>query len=69
MDLFGNPIANNVKWVLIGIYSADLLRIDPAVWSHHVDLNDFSVDWGENDRFATLVRKESLRIIDRGSTY
>lgn len=62
MDLFGNAVAISVKWVLIGVYSADLLRVNPSLWSCHVDLNDFWVDWSENDRFATLVRKESQKM-------
>ncbi|MCJ7635100.1 hypothetical protein MUP77_22255 [Candidatus Bathyarchaeota archaeon] len=58
-DLFSNPIALDCKWILIGIYSAELLDINPSTWSCHIDLNDFIVEWNNNDKFATLIRKES----------
>jgi hypothetical protein len=56
-DLFGNKIISSVEWVLIGIYSAELLDVDPSVWSHRINLDRFDVYWNENVRFAELVRK------------
>jgi hypothetical protein len=57
-DLFGNKVISRVEWVLIGIYSAELLGVDPSVWSHRINLDDFDVCWDENERLAELIRKE-----------
>ena len=48
---------------LIGIYSAELLDVDPSVWSHHINLDNFEVYWDKNERFAELVRKKVKRKI------
>ncbi len=63
-DLFGNKIISKVEWVLIGIYSAELLGVDPSVWSHHINLDHFDVTWDKNERFAELVRKQE-KIADK----
>ncbi len=56
-DLFGNKILSKVEWVLIGIYSAELLGVNPSVWSHIINLDYFEVYWDETERFAELARK------------
>jgi hypothetical protein len=38
-------------------FSAELLDVDPSVWSHRINLDRFDVYWNENVRFAELVRK------------
>ncbi|MCW4040500.1 MAG: hypothetical protein NWE83_07085 [Candidatus Bathyarchaeota archaeon] len=63
-DLFGNKIISKVEWVLIGIYSAELLDINTSVWSHHIDLDNFDVYWNEDKRFAELIRKKD-KIVDK----
>ena len=55
---------SKVEWVLIGIYSAELLDIEPSVWSHHINLDNFKVYWDENERFVELVRKKE-KIVDK----
>jgi hypothetical protein len=57
-DLFGNMIISKVEWILIGIYSAELLDVDPSRWSHNIDLDDFDVYWNKKKRFAELLRKK-----------
>jgi hypothetical protein len=57
-DLFIKKIISKVEWVLIGIYSADLLGVDPSVWSHNINLDRFVVYWDETERFAELVKKK-----------
>ncbi len=63
-DLFGKKIVSRVEWVLIGIYSTELLGVDPSIWSHRIDLDHFDVYWDENERFAELVRKKE-KIVDK----
>ena len=61
-DLFGKNFTSKVEWVLIGIYSAELLGVDPSGWSHYINLDNFEVYWHETERFAKLVRKKEKGI-------
>jgi hypothetical protein len=64
--MLGNPVNIESKWILIGIYTSELLGINPSVWSYHVDLNGFDVYWGEHDRRATLIRKSGCEnVVER----
>ena len=54
-NLFGNKMTSKVEWVLIGIYSAELLGVNPSVWSHHINLDNFDVYWDETERFESCV--------------
>jgi len=55
---FGNEIISRAKWVLIGIYSADLLGIISSVWFLNINLNNYKIFWKETEKFAELVRKK-----------
>jgi hypothetical protein len=49
---------------LIGIYSAELLDVNPSRWSHCIDLDDFDVYWNKKKRFTKLVRKKD-KVFDK----
>ena len=54
--------ASKTEWVMIGIYSAELLDVNPSVWSHHLNLDNFDVYWDKEKRFNELVRKKEKNI-------
>ena len=62
IDLTFKKVESRTTWVLIGVYSAELLGIDPSRWSCALNLDDFYIYWRGDSRFDILVRKEEISV-------